>query len=91
MTKFLKQNFFYHGGFLSYMNGEERKVVARFKYRGPVTKAIFLKELLKSHTVEGYFAKMELDRKAPIEILRDANPSWYEACVEKFRAKLSKI
>ena len=89
MTKFDKNGFFYWGGFLSYMNGADRKVVARFKHRGPVTKAIFLKELIKNHTVESYFAKIEVERKAPVEILRDANPSWYEACVAQFKAKMA--
>ena len=58
MTKFAKNSFEYHGGYLHYTtNAGERKFVARFKHRGPVTKAKFLAALIKHYTVEEYFAK----------------------------------
>ena len=60
--------------------------VARFKYSGPITKAIFVKELTKSFTVESYAAKYK-DGLAPVEILRDNNPGWYENVMAKFKAK----
>ncbi len=53
MTKFDKSKFSYHGGYLMYGD----KFVARFKHRGPITKAVFLKQLLKNHTVEEYLQK----------------------------------
>ena len=59
--------------------------VARFKYSGPITKAIFVKELLNSFTVESY-AALSKD-KAPVEILRDNNPGWYENVMAKYKAK----
>ena len=90
MSKFIKSEFNYHGGFLTYTDNGQRKVVARFKYRGPVTKAKFLAELIKNHTVEGYFAKMENERMAPLDILRQANRRWYDACLAQFRAKMGR-
>ena len=59
--------------------------VARFKYSGPITKAIFVKELMKSFTVEEY-AALSKD-KSPVEILREKNPTWYENAIPKFKAK----
>ena len=58
MTKFVKAQFEYHGGYLHYNTGTERKFVARFKHRGPVTKAKFLSTLIKNYTVEEYFARL---------------------------------
>lgn len=59
--------------------------VARFKYAGPITKAIFVKELMKSFTVEEYAALSK--GKSPLEILREKNPTWYENAIAKFKAK----
>jgi hypothetical protein len=59
MTTFVKTNFEYHGGYLHYnTESGERKFVARFKHRGPVTKAKFLKTLIKHYTVEEYFSRL---------------------------------
>ena len=62
--------------------------IARFKHRGPVTKAEFLKELMKNHTDETYAAAMETS--SPLTVLKDRNPTWYEACVVKFKNKFAK-
>tara|TARA_R110000772_G_scaffold182201_1_gene293484 strand:- start:175 stop:480 length:306 start_codon:yes stop_codon:yes gene_type:complete len=51
--------------------------IARFKYKGPITKAKFLKELIKNHTVEDY-ANASLFGMSPVGILKDKNPVWYE-------------
>lgn len=80
MTKFDKTSFNYFGGYLTY--GPDRKFVARFKHRGPFTKAVFLKELIKNHTVESYFD--QLKTKAPLAILTDANQAWWDATIEKY-------
>lgn len=48
----------------------ERKFIARFKHRGPVTKAKFLKVLKKFYTVEDYFTKLEAGN-APTQIFMD--------------------
>jgi hypothetical protein len=74
MTKFEKANFEYHGGYLHYNTAEgERKFVARFKHRGPVTKAKFLKTLIKHYTVEEYFSRLggayNPNGEAPLQIL----------------------
>ena len=54
-------------------------LVGRFKYSGaPITKARFLKELLKQEiSVEDYAAKIE-NGKTPVDILEEKNPDWYE-------------
>ena len=79
MTKFVKANFTQSGEYVSY----EGKFVARFKHRGPFTKIKFLKELMATHTVEGYFAELDAG-KAPLAILRDANEAWYYATIEAY-------
>ena len=81
MTKFVKKDFSFHGGYLTY--GTDRKFVARFKHRGPFTKAKFLKELISNHSVEGYFSAMEAG-SAPLAILRDANEKWYYNVIETY-------
>jgi hypothetical protein len=84
MTKFDKTKFTYHGGYLKY----EDEFVARFKYSGAVNKGVFLTQLVKNHTVEEYFHKLKIDHVAPLVILRDADPKWYDDRLEKFREKL---
>ena len=73
MTAFTKTNFEYHGGYLHYKTNGERKFVARFKHRGPVTKAKFQAALIKHYTVEGYFARLagayNAQGEAPLQIL----------------------
>ena len=82
MTKFDKTKFTTSGDYVHY----EGKFVARFKHRGPFTKAKFLKELIANHTVESYFAEMAKN-KAPLAILRDANENWYYGILEAFSGK----
>ena len=78
MTKFTKETLSYHGGYLHYQPHadsyyEGRKFVARFKHRGPVTKAKFVKALIKHYTVEEYFARLggsaNAQGEAPLQIL----------------------
>ena len=73
-TKFIKANFEYHGGYLHYKTEEgERKFVARFKHRGPVTKTKFQSTLIKHYTVEEYFSRLggayNPQGEAPLQIL----------------------
>jgi hypothetical protein len=88
-TRFDKKLFSYHGGYLMYgseENGKRKKFVARFKYKGAFTKAVFMKELIANHTVESYF--MALDQgKAPLAILRDKNEDWYYDTMEKYAGR----
>ena len=81
MTKFNKALINKDGEFVTY--GADRKFIARFKHRGPFTKAKFLKELIANHTVESYFAGLEAG-KAPLTILREANEDWYYGTIEAF-------
>lgn len=76
MAKFTKENILSDGMYVYYAKDgiqtpwQERKFIARFKHRGPVTKGKFLKSLMKNYTVEDYFAKMEAG-KPPLRILED--------------------
>ena len=54
--------------------------IARFKYRGsPITKAKFMKELIKNFTVEEYVEARSQEgfESSPLEILKNKNPEWY--------------
>lgn len=82
MTKFDKTKFEASGEYVHY----EGKFVARFKHKGPFTKAKFLKELIANHTVESYFVEMSTG-KAPLAILRDANEDWYYSTLEVFSSR----
>ena len=85
MTKFDKSKFSYHGGYLMYGD----KFIARFKHRGPVTKGIFLKQLIKNHTVEEYLRKNANGMGiAPLTILKEADPKWYNSVLEAYQAKI---
>jgi hypothetical protein len=88
MSIFHKSLFTTSGDYLFYSpaGSSTRKFVARFKHRGPITKAKFLKELIANHSVEGYFAELETG-KAPFAILRDANEDWYYGILEAFSGK----
>jgi hypothetical protein len=65
--KFDRSKFQYHGGYLTY--GTDRKFVARFKHRGPVGKADFVRLLTKYYTTDNYFGR--LGERAPMQILMD--------------------
>lgn len=56
--------------------------IARFKHKGPITKAKFLKELIKNHTVEDY-ANASLFGMTPVAILKDKNFDWYNEVLSK--------
>jgi hypothetical protein len=45
--------------------------LARFKHRGPVTMGAFKKELISNWAVEDYLHQLYVERKAPLEILRE--------------------
>ena len=82
MNTFTKDNLHREGQYLLF--GSDRKFIARFKHGGPFTMTKFRKELIASHTPESYFR--EYDRGvAPLNILKEANPSWYEGIIEAFR------
>jgi hypothetical protein len=66
-NRFDKNLFDYHGGYLTY--GQDRRFVARFKYRGPVTRAKFMAALVKHYDPDSYF--LRLKGTAPLQILMD--------------------
>lgn len=82
MPKFNKSLFTTSGDYVHY----EGKFVARFKHKGPFTKAKFLKELIANHTVESYFSALAAGN-APLAILRDTNKDWYYDIIETFSGK----
>lgn len=84
MNKFDKDQFKKDGQYLVY--GPKRQFVARFKHGGPFTMAKFRKELIASHSPETYFAELARG-KAPLTILKDANPSWYDRIMTAFKLK----
>jgi len=84
MNKFTKDNLKKDGQYLVF--GDDRKFVARFKHGGPFTMAKFKKELIANHTPESYF-KAHASGKAPLTILQEANPSWYNNIMTAFKLK----
>jgi hypothetical protein len=86
MTAFTKENIIDNGEYVFYKEAKPENFIARFKHRGPFTKAKFLRELMKNHTVEGYFDEMKAG-KAPLKILQDANEDWYYNILEKFSGR----
>jgi hypothetical protein len=84
MSRFVNAQINKEGEYVTY--GADRKFIARFKHRGPITKAKFLRELVANHTVESYFAALDAG-KAPLAILRDANPDWYYGIIEAWRTR----
>ena len=108
MTKFNRDDFTYHGGYLEYKGPYEGQptydevygadkihpsrigmpmelFIARFKYKGPITKAKFLTELIKSFTVEEYVEARSKDGidSSPLGILANKNPTWYENIMDE--------
>jgi len=78
MTAFTKQNLVVSGDYVFYQppaddSCQDLRFVARFKHRGPVTKAKFIKTLIKHYTVEEYFARLggayNAQGEAPLQIL----------------------
>lgn len=70
--------------------------IARFKYSGPFTKSVFVKQLIKNFTVEEYAAKRAEGgfENSPLNILKLNDEKWYYdtmfAWSAKQRAKDSK-
>jgi hypothetical protein len=66
MTKFVREQFSYHGGYLSY--GADRKFVARFKYAQTSSKGSWITFMVKNFTVEEYFSRLD-ERETPLAIM----------------------
>jgi hypothetical protein len=63
--KFERSQFNYHGGYLTY--GQDNRFVARFKRRGVVTKADYVRLLCKYYNTDSYFNRVKTE--APGRIL----------------------
>jgi len=92
-TPFTKENIHKSGQYL-FTNSDvfPDRFIARFKYKGaPITMSAFIKELIKNHTMEEYFGILEHEdysmRRAPLQILRDKNPAWYQDKKNKWLEK----
>tara|TARA_R110000868_G_scaffold103681_5_gene285342 strand:+ start:732 stop:989 length:258 start_codon:yes stop_codon:yes gene_type:complete len=84
MNTFTKDNLRREGQYLLF--GPDRKFVARFKHGGPFSMTKFRKELIASHTPDSYFDEHD-SGKAPLTILKDANPDWYNGILDDFRLR----
>ncbi len=78
MTAFTKQNLVVSGDYVFFQpQADVRQFVARFKHRGPVTKAKFIKTLIKHYSAESYFARLagayNAQGEAPLQILMNDN------------------
>ena len=80
MKRFAKDEFSYHGGYLTY--GSEGKFVARFKHRGPVTRAKFTAALIKHYDPDSYFIRLR--GSAPLQILMDDGILVFDRELNKF-------
>ena len=86
MTKFVKENFDYHGGYLNYhldaypSAWDRRKFVARFKYVGG-NKAGFQKFLIENFSIEEYFDRLDAG-EGPLTILQ--SKGYIDAHVKKW-------
>ncbi len=92
MTAFTKQNLVISGDYVFYQPQADwradRKFVARFKHRGPVTKSKFIKALIKHYSVETYFARLggayNAQGEAPLQILMNDNILIFDSEARKF-------
>lgn len=93
MTAFTKQNLVISGDYVFYQPHadnywEDRKFVARFKHRGPVTKAKFIKTLINHYSVETYFARLagafNAQGEAPLQILMNDDILIFDSENRKF-------
>jgi hypothetical protein len=93
MTAFTKQNLVVSGDYVFYQPHtdsywEDRKFVARFKHRGPVTKAKFIKTLINNYSVEEYFNRLagtyNPKGEAPLQILMNDNILVFDDVARKF-------
>lgn len=93
MTAFTKENLIVTGEYIHYHPHadnfwEDRKFVARFKHRGPVTKAKFIKTLIKNYSVEDYFARLggayNAQGEAPLQILMNDGILVFDSEARKF-------
>jgi len=83
MNYFDKKLFVTVGDRVYYEVAGDLRFIARFKHRGPFTKAKFLKQLASNHTIGSYLSELA-SGKAPLAVLRDSDESWYYGILEAF-------
>lgn len=91
MSKFIKANFDFHGGYLTYHadgtnTTSSGRFVARFKYNKK-RKGKFLTFLCKNFEVEEYFNLIEKEKMSPIGALETKN---YDPLTLKQRKQLEE-
>ena len=64
---FIKENFSYSGGYLTYDDGVDRHFIARFKYVPKSSATKFMNFLIKNFTCEEYLERA--NKQAPLTIL----------------------
>ena len=64
---FIKENFSYSGGYLTYDDGVDRHFIARFKYVPKSSATKFMNFLIKNFTCEEYLERA--NKEAPLKIL----------------------
>jgi len=64
---FIKENFSYSGGYLTYDDGDDRHFIARFKYVPKASATKFMNFLIKNFTQQEYLERAESE--APLTIL----------------------
>ena len=93
MTAFTKENLIVTGDYIHYHPHadnfwEGRTFVARFKHRGPVTKAKFIKTLIKHYSAEEYFSRLggayNPHGEAPLQILMNDGILVFDSEARKF-------
>ena len=68
MDTFIKENFSYSGGFLTYHDGQENHFIGRFKYVGKASAMKFATFLRKNFTKAEYLNRLKND-EAPLDVL----------------------
>lgn len=78
MAKFDKSKFTNSGDYMHY----EGQFVARFKHKGPFTRAKLIKALIEFYDTEAYFARVKTE--APFQILMNDGHVEFDAASRKF-------
>ena len=66
--QFIKENFSYSGGFLTYHDGDDNHFIGRFKYVGKASAMKFANFLRKNFTTAEYLDRLD-NGEAPLEVL----------------------
>jgi preprotein translocase subunit SecA len=86
--KFIKENFNYHGGYLTYSNEEYASIfIGRFKYNGPVKYNHMITAVKNNFSVEEWIEAMKETDQNPTEAIEKKIPNWSAKIVAKWKAR----